>query len=290
LQCLACHPVKSGKGTYHIRTFQKNLEMHSAISTGLLPKVDPWESIVKEFKPPSPKPTPEPAQTQQSLSSRTLSEAGKRYLESATEGLSGNQQMRVLITILGLEAQNEADRRRQSAIAAQQASEAQGFAPYATAATTGSYGSHYPPATQPRWQSPEPTGPPPKKRRRAGNTYESSGRTSKGVRSGGAQTANLQVAGNQRANAAQTSQPTTTPASNTEQRQRASSYPLDKIRLPGQPKTLKTANAPATGAPTKTPAEGEATVVSFATDREAAQEAADEATAEKAAPTDEQST
>ena len=100
----------------------------------------------------------------------------------------------------------------------------------------------------------------------------------------------MQGAGNQRANAAQTTQPTTNPASNTDQRQRASSYPLDKIRLPGQPKTLKTANAPATGAPTKTPAEGEATVVSFATDREAAQEAADEATAEKAAPTDEQST
>jgi hypothetical protein len=102
--------------------------------------------------------------------------------------------------------------------------------------------------------------------------------------------ANLQAAGNERANTAQTTQPNTTSAPNTDWR-RASSLPLDNVRLPGQTKTLKTAKPPTTGAPTKTPEKGEAPVANLATVREAAQEAADnEATAKDAAHTNEQPT
>ncbi|GAB7335958.1 hypothetical protein MBLNU13_g08202t1 [Cladosporium sp. NU13] len=89
----------------------------------------------------------------------------------------------------------------------QQAPAAQIFGSYATAATTGGYSSYYP---QPGLRSPQPTGPPPKKRKRkAGNTNEGSGR---------ANTAVMQGAGNQPASATQTPQHTTNRASNTDQR------------------------------------------------------------------------
>lgn len=279
-QCLARHPFKSGKRTYHIRSFRENLEMHEAISLGKLSKVDPWEAIVKEFKPPSPKPEPEQAQEQPDLFSRTLSEAGERYFESAREGLSGTGQMYLLLDILKTEY--HAEQRMQSAIPAQQAPEAQRSEPYATAATTGGYSSHYPLPTYQRPRSPQPTGPPPKKKRKAGNTDEGSRRAAKGARFGSAHTAVMQGAGGQRTSAAQTPQPTTNPAFNTDPRQRASSDPLDNVTRTGQTKSLNITNVPTTGA--SPPAKGEAAAAKKATD-EAAQQAADNvAAAKKAAP------
>jgi hypothetical protein len=283
-QCLACHPFKSDKGTYHIRTFRENLAMHQAISLGKLPKVNPWESFVKEFKPPSPKPTPEQAQEQPRLYSRTLSEAGARYFESAKEGLGGVAQTHLLLDILG--AEYKAEQRMKSAIPAQQAPEAQRVGPYATAATTGGYSSTHLLPTERRPRSPQPTGPPTRKRK-AGNTNEGSGRAYKGARLGGAHTASLQAAGNQRANAAQTPQPNTTPAPNTDWRQRTSSNPLDNVQRTGQIESLNITNVPTIGASTKPLAKGDTTAAKNAAEQAAAEKAANnEATAKKAAPND----
>lgn len=278
-QCLACHQFKSGKRTYHIRSFRENLAMHEAISLGKLSKVDPWEAIVKEFKPPSPKPAPEQAQQQPGLCSRTLSEAGERYLDSAREGLSGIGQVNLLLDIL--KAEFHAEQRMQSAIPAQQAPEAQRFGPSAAGATTGGISSHYMYTlpTYPRPRSPQPTGPPPKKRK-AGNANKGSGRAYKGARFGGAHTAITQGAGGQRTSAAQTPQPTTNPASNTDERQRASNDPIDNVTRTSQTNSLNITNVPTTGA--SPPAKGEAAVAKTATD-EAAQQAADGVAAAKKA-------
>lgn len=252
--------------------------MHEAISLGKLPKVNPWKAVAKAFKPPSPKPAPEQAQEQPGLCSRTLSEAGERYFESAREGLSGVGQMNLLLDILKTEY--HAEQRMRSAIPAQQAPEAQRFGPYATAATPGGYSSHYPLPTYPRPRSPQPTGPPPKKRK-AGNANEGSRRAAKGARFGSAHTAVMQGAGGQRASTAQTPQPTTNPASNPDQRQRDSSNQLDNVQHTSQTKSLLITKVPTTSTLTKPLAKGDAA---------AAKKAADEVTAKKAAPNDDKPT
>jgi hypothetical protein len=190
-----------------------------------------------------------------------------------------------------LDREDRAAERRQSAMQAQQAPAAQSFGSYATAATTGGYSSYYPLPTGPRWQAPQPTGPPTKKKRKAGNTNEGSGRVNKGARFGGAHTAIMQEADNQRVNAAQTSQPTVNPASNTIQRQRDSSNQFDNVQRTSQTESLRITNVPKTVTATKTPAKGEATAADQATDRKAAQKAADdEVIAKTAAPNDNKST
>jgi hypothetical protein len=288
LQCLACHPFKSGKGTYHIRTFKDNLEMHKAISLGKLPKVDPWENFLKAFKLPSPKPEPDQAHEHQGLCTGTfeLSESMRKAYEEATDGLHPFEKVKALNELLDRQDRFNEDQRKQSAMQAQQAPETQRFGPYATAATTGGYSSYYPLPTERRPRSPQPTGPPTRKRK-AGNTNEGSGRAYKGARLGGAHTASLQAAGNQRANAAQTPQPNTTPAPNTDWRQRTSSNPLDNVQRTGQTKSLNITNVPITGALTKPLAKGDATAAKNAVEQAAAEKAADdEATAKKAAPND----
>lgn len=190
-----------------------------------------------------------------------------------------------------LDREDRAAERRQSAMQAQQAPAAQSFGSYATAATTGGYNSHYPPPTELRPRSPQPTGPPTKKKRKAGNKNEGSGRANKGARFEGAHTAIMQRAGGQRTSAAQTPQPTANPAPNTVQRQRASSNPLDNVQRTSQTKSLRITNVPKTVTATKTPAKGEATAADQATDRKAAQNAADdEVIAKTAAPNDNKST
>ena len=267
LQCLACHPFRTKERTYHIRPFRENLAMHQAISLGKLPKVDPWKDLVKAFKPPSPKPTPEPAREQQGLCTGTfaLSEAMDRYYRGAIEGLSAIEKAQVLNELLDHE-DCAIEKRKHLAMQAQQAPAAHQFASYATAANTGGYYSHYP-------LPPQPTGPPTKKKRKASNTNEVSGRADKGARFGGAHTATIQGARSQRANAAQTPQPKATPASNPVQRQRASSNPLNKVERTGQPKALETTNVPKTVTATKIPAKGEATAATQTADRDVLQKA-----------------
>jgi hypothetical protein len=291
-QCLACHPFQSKKGTYHVRTFKENLAMHQAISLGKLPKVDPWAELVKAFKPPSPKPAPAQAQQPQELCTGTWTASADtdRYFERFTQGLSPMDKVRAFSFFLRDEDRYQ-HQRRQSEMQGQQAPAAQSFGSYATAATTGGYSSYYPLPTGPRWQAPQPTGPPTKKKRKAGNTNEGSGRVNKGARFGGAHTAIMQEADNQRVNAAQTSQPTANPASNTIQRQRDSSNQFDNVQRTSQTESLRITNVPKTVTATKTPAKGEATAADQATDRKAAQKAADdEVIAKTAAPNDNKST
>lgn len=282
-QCLTRHPFKTKERTYHIRSFKENLAMHEAIGLGKLPKVDPWAEVVKAFKPPSPKPAPAQTQRQEGLCTGTyrLSETDLDWWKDATKELDDPFAKVELLNTL-LDREDRAIERMRSAMSAQQAPAAQPFGSYETAATTGGYNSHYPLPTQPRPRSPQPTGPPPKKKRRAGNHNEGSGRANKGARFGGAHTTTMQGAGNQRANAAQTTQPTTNPASNTDQRQRASSNPLESVQRTSQTKSLNDTDAPTTGAPTKTPAKGDAAAAKSAAD--------DEATAQEAASTNDQST
>lgn len=281
LQCLACHPVRSGKGTYHIRTFQKNLELHSAISAGDLPKVKPFESIAKEFKPPSPKPTPAQAQQQQT---RCLGNPGNftatrdtgLFFGKLVEGRTGMESVQMLNSLMRGDDEFHADQRRKDLReSAKQESEAQQRGSYAAAATTGGYSSHFPLATEPRPRSPQPTGPPLKKKRKAGETDEGSGRAVKGAK----------VDGAQRKSAAQTSQPTTNSASNTDEGQRPSSNSLDNVQHTSQTKSLTITNVPTTSAPTKPIAKGEATAAKEAAEQTAAKKAGDDAAAaKKAAP------
>ena len=64
--------------------------MHTAIGLGKLPKVDPWAEIVKQFKPPSPKPAPSQAPEQQELCTGTWKASADvdRYFDKHTEGLN----------------------------------------------------------------------------------------------------------------------------------------------------------------------------------------------------------
>ena len=168
-----------------------------------------------------------------------------------------------------LDREDRAAERRQSAMQAQQAPAVQSFGSYATAATTGGYNSHYPLPTEPRQRSPQPTGPPTKKKKRtAGEANEGSGRANKGARFEGAHTAIMQRAGGQRTSAARTPQPTANPAPKTVQRQRASSNPLDNRQRTSQTKSLRITNMPTTAGPSKTPAKGDATAANEAAPNE----------------------
>jgi hypothetical protein len=279
LQCLACHPFQTREGSYHIRPFRENLAMHKAISLGKLPKVDPWESFLKTFKPPSPKPTPEQTQQQQGSYTATFTapEHLDRYYEKAVQGRSGIEAMQMLNALIYGRDQVYADQRRiDSATSTQQGIAAQRFGTYANAAPTGGYNSHFPLPTQPRSQSPQPTGPPTKKKRKAGETNESSGRADKGAKLGDAHKTITQGVGAQRTSAAQTPQPTTNPASNTDQRQRDSSNSLENVQRTSQIQSLNITNVPTTSAPTKTLAKGDAAAAKKAAD--------DKASANKAAP------
>jgi hypothetical protein len=137
-QCLAYHPFKSGKGTYHIRTFKENLGMHRAINLGKLSKVDPWESIEKEFKPPSPKPKPKQTREQQSLCTGTfeLSESMREAYKEAIDGLHPFEKVKALNELLDRQDWSNEDQRKQSATQAQQAPETQRFGPYASTANS----------------------------------------------------------------------------------------------------------------------------------------------------------
>ena len=170
--------------------------MHEAIGLGKLPKLDPWAEVVKAFKPPSPKPAPAQTQQQEGLctGTYTLSETHLDWYRDATKELDDSFAKVELLNTL-LDREDRAIERMRSAMSAQQAPAIQPFGSYETAATTGGYSSHYPLPTEPRPRSPQPTGPPPKKKRRAGNHNEGSGRANKGARFGGAHTTTMQEQG-----------------------------------------------------------------------------------------------
>jgi hypothetical protein len=60
--CLACHPFEDEKGSYHVRPPRDNKALHNAITSGAMPKVDPWAGFkatqaaraAKEVAPPEP--------------------------------------------------------------------------------------------------------------------------------------------------------------------------------------------------------------------------------------------
>jgi hypothetical protein len=241
MQCLACHPYPDKVGSYHVRPLHANVAMHEAIRKGDLPPVDPWHDIVEALKASHPEPAPQPAPALPPAPeparylpvSRTFDspEFVVQHLRKAISektSVSVDDKIKALVALMKSESderiallKNEADERRQneaqaaalaiSAASAASAPSAPTFGSYVSAATAGGLISTYP---WPGAQRMQPTGPPPKNRKRkqqASGEDQQSEHTDNNTRFKRRGQRPTQIAGSDQAPAPQTAEKVPTP-------------------------------------------------------------------------------